>query len=92
MPRTVESGSDGFPVSDRNCLRRLHERGRYDRASIYPILDAAMLCHIAYIIDGQPYCTPTVSSSRRPGVKGASPGGRATPSIMLETRETSGLP
>jgi uncharacterized protein len=59
MPRTVDTGSDGFPVSDRNRLRRLHERGRYDRASIYPILDAAMLCHIAYIIDGQPYCTPT---------------------------------
>lgn len=59
MPRTLDTGSDGFPVSDRNRLRRLHERGRYDRASIYPILDAAMLCHIAYVIDGQPYCTPT---------------------------------
>jgi nitroimidazol reductase NimA-like FMN-containing flavoprotein (pyridoxamine 5'-phosphate oxidase superfamily) len=59
MPRTTDTGSDGFPVSERNRLRRLHERGRYDRASIYPILDAAMLCHIAYIIDGQPYCTPT---------------------------------
>jgi nitroimidazol reductase NimA-like FMN-containing flavoprotein (pyridoxamine 5'-phosphate oxidase superfamily) len=40
-------------------LHRLHERGRYDRESIYPILDSAMICHIAYIIDGQPYCTPT---------------------------------
>jgi len=59
MPRKVETGSDGFPVSERNRLRRLHERGRYDRASIYPILDAAMICHIAYVIDGQPYCTPT---------------------------------
>ena len=59
MPRPIDAGSGGFPVSDRNRLRRLHERGRYDRASIYPILDAAMLCHIAYIIDGQPYCTPT---------------------------------
>ena len=59
MPRPIDAGSGGFPVSDRNRLRRLHERGRYDRASIYPILDAAMLCHIAYVIDGQPYCTPT---------------------------------
>jgi nitroimidazol reductase NimA-like FMN-containing flavoprotein (pyridoxamine 5'-phosphate oxidase superfamily) len=59
MPRPLDTGGDGFPVSDRNRLRRLHERGRYDRASIYPILDAAMICHIAYIIDGQPYCTPT---------------------------------
>jgi nitroimidazol reductase NimA-like FMN-containing flavoprotein (pyridoxamine 5'-phosphate oxidase superfamily) len=52
--------TDGsFPVSDRNRLRRKHERGRFDKASVYDILDAAMLCHIAYVIDGQPYCTPT---------------------------------
>lgn len=59
MSRTIDAGADAFPVSERNRVRRLHERGRYDRASIYPILDAAMICHIAYVIDGQPYCTPT---------------------------------
>src|SRR5215475_2679817 len=59
MPRTIDTGEDSYPVSDRNRLRRLHERGRYDRASIHRILDAAMICHIAYVIDGQPYCTPT---------------------------------
>lgn len=48
-----------FDVDKRNRLRRRHDRGRYDKASIYPILDAALLCHIAYAIDGQPYCTPT---------------------------------
>lgn len=51
--------STHFPVTERNKLRRLHERGCHDRESVYAILDAAMLCHIAYIIDGQPYCTPT---------------------------------
>ena len=48
-----------FPVSERNKVRRLHERGRYDKEGVYAVLDAAMLCHIAYVIDGQPYCTPT---------------------------------
>jgi nitroimidazol reductase NimA-like FMN-containing flavoprotein (pyridoxamine 5'-phosphate oxidase superfamily) len=48
-----------FPVSERNKVRRLHERGSYDREAVYAILDAAMICHIAYVIDGQPYCTPT---------------------------------
>ena len=48
-----------YPVTERNKVRRLHERGRHDRASVYAILDAAMLCHIAYVIDDQPYCTPT---------------------------------
>ncbi|MCK8785336.1 pyridoxamine 5'-phosphate oxidase family protein [Roseomonas sp. NAR14] len=55
MPDAVDS----FPVTERNKLRRKHERGRYDKATVYDILDSAMLCHIAYVIDGQPYCTPT---------------------------------
>ncbi|MBK1658070.1 pyridoxamine 5'-phosphate oxidase family protein [Paracraurococcus ruber] len=58
MPDTVPP-SGSYPVSERNKVRRLHERGRYDRESVHAILDAAMLCHIAYVIDGQPYCTPT---------------------------------
>ena len=48
-----------FSVSERNKVRRLHERGSYDKDGVYAVLDAAMLCHIAYVIDGQPYCTPT---------------------------------
>ncbi len=50
---------DSFPITNRNRLRRKHERGRHDRKTVYDILDAAMVCHIAYVIDGQPYCTPT---------------------------------
>lgn len=48
-----------FPVTPRNRVRRRPMRGRYDHATVFRILDAAMLCHIAYVIDGQPYCTPT---------------------------------
>jgi nitroimidazol reductase NimA-like FMN-containing flavoprotein (pyridoxamine 5'-phosphate oxidase superfamily) len=51
--------STNYPVSERNKLRRLHERGRYDHEAVHAVLDAAMLCHMAYVIDGQPYCTPT---------------------------------
>ena len=49
-----------YPVTPRNRVKRLHERGSYDRAAVYAILDAAMLCHVAYVIDGQPYATPTL--------------------------------
>lgn len=59
MPKTIDAGADAHSVSERNRVRRLHERGRYDRESVYAIRDAAMICHIAYVIDGQPYCTPT---------------------------------
>jgi nitroimidazol reductase NimA-like FMN-containing flavoprotein (pyridoxamine 5'-phosphate oxidase superfamily) len=58
MPDTAVP-PEAYPVTERNKLRRLHERGRYDRASVHAILDAAMIAHIAYVIDGQPYCTPT---------------------------------
>jgi hypothetical protein len=27
---------------------------------VFAILDAALLCHVAYVIQGQPYCTPTM--------------------------------
>jgi nitroimidazol reductase NimA-like FMN-containing flavoprotein (pyridoxamine 5'-phosphate oxidase superfamily) len=49
-----------YPVTPRNRVKRLHERGSYDRAAVHAILDAAMLCHVAYVIDGQPYATPTL--------------------------------
>lgn len=58
MPDDTPHGS-AFAQTARNRVKRLHERGRYERRDIYPILDAAMLCHVAYVLDGQPYCTPT---------------------------------
>ncbi|HKM65417.1 MAG TPA: pyridoxamine 5'-phosphate oxidase family protein [Acidisphaera sp.] len=51
--------TEDYPITNRNRLRRKHERGHYDRETVYVILDAAMICHIAYVSDGQPYCTPT---------------------------------
>ncbi|WFU13960.1 pyridoxamine 5'-phosphate oxidase family protein [Bradyrhizobium sp. CB3481] len=56
---TEAETSTSYPVSPRNQVKRLHERGRYDRATIHGLLDASMLCHVSYVIDGQPYCTPT---------------------------------
>jgi len=55
----IVAPSDTYPVTDRNRVKRLHERGDYDRAAVHAVLDSAMLCHIAYVIDGQPFCTPT---------------------------------
>jgi uncharacterized protein len=48
-----------FPPSDRTRLRRRPQRGRYDEASVFAVLDAGVICHIAYIVDGQPFVTPT---------------------------------
>src|SRR5689334_24901672 len=48
-----------FPITERNKVRRTPDRGRFDRKSVYDILDSALLAHVAYTINGQPYCTPT---------------------------------
>jgi uncharacterized protein len=58
MPDTTILPS--FIPSERTRVRRVHERGRYDRETVFAILDAAMMCHIGYVIDGQPYVTPTL--------------------------------
>ena len=48
-----------YAVSEVNKVRRTPDRARYDKATVHAILDAALVCHIAYTIDGRPYCTPT---------------------------------
>ncbi|TRC74294.1 pyridoxamine 5'-phosphate oxidase family protein [Mesorhizobium sp. WSM4310] len=52
--------SASFPTTSRNRVKRLHERGSYDHAAVFAVLDAGLLCHVAYTFDGQPYCTPTI--------------------------------
>lgn len=46
--------------SDLTRLRRKHQRGHYDAASIHPILDAQPLCTVGYAFKGQPVVTPTL--------------------------------
>jgi nitroimidazol reductase NimA-like FMN-containing flavoprotein (pyridoxamine 5'-phosphate oxidase superfamily) len=48
-----------YPISDVNRVKRANQRGRYDKKTVYEILDSALICHIAYVIDGRPFCTPT---------------------------------
>jgi nitroimidazol reductase NimA-like FMN-containing flavoprotein (pyridoxamine 5'-phosphate oxidase superfamily) len=52
--------TDAYPITPVNRAKRLHERAAYDHATIHALLDASMLCHISYVIDGQPYGTPTL--------------------------------
>jgi nitroimidazol reductase NimA-like FMN-containing flavoprotein (pyridoxamine 5'-phosphate oxidase superfamily) len=46
--------------SERVRVKRLHERGAYDRDTINAILDAWPIAHVGYVFDGQPYVTPTL--------------------------------
>jgi len=49
-----------FPKEELNRVVRLPERGHYDKDEIYPIVDSAILCHVAFQIDGQPHVIPTL--------------------------------
>ena len=49
-----------YEISERNKVRRAHERGSYDHDSVHAVIDAAPIAHVGYIIDGQPYVTPTL--------------------------------
>jgi uncharacterized protein len=54
------TSSPNFASTPRTRVRRRPDRGRYDRETVYAILDAALLCHVGYVIDGFPYVTPTL--------------------------------
>ncbi|WP_164777294.1 pyridoxamine 5'-phosphate oxidase family protein, partial [Mesorhizobium sp. M7A.F.Ca.CA.004.06.1.1] len=58
--QAVNDTPASFPTTSRNRVKRLHERGSYDHAAVFAVLDAGLLCHVAYTFDGQPYCTPTI--------------------------------
>lgn len=53
------SRSDTTPPTDRVRVRRMPERGHYDRETIDPILDEAIVCHVGFVVDGQPYVIPS---------------------------------
>jgi len=49
-----------FTPTPETRIRRHPERAHYDRETVFAILDAALMCHIGYVIDGKPYVTPTL--------------------------------
>jgi nitroimidazol reductase NimA-like FMN-containing flavoprotein (pyridoxamine 5'-phosphate oxidase superfamily) len=51
--------SDLLPTP-RTTLRRLPQRGRFDRGTVNAILDEALSCHVGFVADGQPFVLPTI--------------------------------
>jgi len=48
------------PSSDRTRVRREPQRGAYDRETIDAILDEALVCHLGFVQDRQPFVIPTL--------------------------------
>jgi uncharacterized protein len=49
---------EAFEVTDANRVRRHHERGQYDRATVFAILDRGLVAHVAFVHDGRPVVIP----------------------------------
>ena len=50
---------NNFPQTARTTLKRLPYRGSYDRELIDQILDEGFVCHVGFVVDGQPFVIPT---------------------------------
>ena len=51
--------SQASTPTPRTRVVREAERGVYDRESAYRILDEGFICHVGFVVDGQPYVIPT---------------------------------
>lgn len=49
-----------FQKTSRNEVRRVSKRGKYDRKTIYKILDEGFLCHVGFNVGDQPFVIPTL--------------------------------
>jgi nitroimidazol reductase NimA-like FMN-containing flavoprotein (pyridoxamine 5'-phosphate oxidase superfamily) len=48
-----------FVPTKRTRLKRLSKRASYERKIIYQILDEGFVCHVGFVVDGQPIVIPT---------------------------------
>ncbi len=53
------SGERASLRTPRTTVKRLPKRGTYDRDTVHAILDEALICHLGFVHDGQPYVIPT---------------------------------
>ena len=51
--------TERFAQTKRTAVKRLPKRARYDRTTAYEILDEGFICHLGFVVDGQPFVIPT---------------------------------
>ena len=50
---------ENYSPTARTRLVREADRAVYDRAAVYQILDEGFICHVGFVVDGQPFVIPT---------------------------------
>src|SRR5260370_7449254 len=56
--RTKLERMSDFTPTERTQVKRLPKRGKYERETVFAILDAGFVCHVGFSVDGPPYVTP----------------------------------
>ena len=46
--------------TERTTVKRLSNRGVYDRDTVYAILDEGLICHAGFVLNGAPVVIPTI--------------------------------
>jgi nitroimidazol reductase NimA-like FMN-containing flavoprotein (pyridoxamine 5'-phosphate oxidase superfamily) len=54
----VAEPSEQLTPTERTKVRRLAERGRYERRLVAEILDEAYIAHVGFVVDGEPRVLP----------------------------------
>jgi len=49
-----------YDIHKQNKVRQLREKARYDEATVYGILDAGIVAHVAFVQDGAPVVVPMI--------------------------------
>ena len=50
---------ESYTPTERTQVHRLPKRGVYDKAQVHAILDEGRICHVGFVVDGQPFVVPT---------------------------------
>jgi hypothetical protein len=57
--------TSSYTPSVRTSPSRNAGRVSYDRAAVHAVLDEALVCHVGFVVDGQPVVLPQLHASSR---------------------------
>ena len=52
--------TDDYSISKTNKVRQLREKAAYDKESVYQVLDAGLVAHVAFVQDEAPVVVPMI--------------------------------
>ena len=55
----MESSTPSYPPTERTQVKRRPMRGVYDKERVHAILDEGFICHVGFVMEGQPFVIPT---------------------------------